>query len=147
MIVLDTNVVSALMTSRADALDGWIAEVDGASLFTTAITRAEIRYGIARLPEGARRTELASRADALFEETADRILPFDSRAADRYGVLVADRERAGRPISVPDAQVAAIALVHRAIVATRNTRDFSGTGVRLVNPFPRDTPPADGAAE
>lgn len=140
MIVLDTNVVSALMSTRAGDLDAWLSTVDGESLFTTAITRAEIRYGIARLPEGARRSGLVARADALFEESADRILPFDSAAADRYGALVAGRESAGRPISVADAQIAAIATVHRAAVATRNTKDFAGTGVSVVNPFPESTP-------
>jgi len=147
MIVLDTNVVSALMTSRASELDAWLNDVDGAALFTTTITRAEIRCGIERLPEGRRRDELASRANALFTETADRMLSFDSAAADRYGALVAERERAGRPISVIDAQIASIALVHRAIVATRNVRDFEGTGIRVLNPFPGGSSPTDGAPQ
>jgi len=147
MIVLDTNVVSTLMASRASDLDEWLSDVDGAALFTTTITRAEIRYGIERLPAGSRRDGLAARADALFDEIADRILSFDSAAADRYGALVAERERVGRPISVPDAQIAAIAMVHRATVATRNVRDFTGTGVGVVNPFLPDRVPKDGAAQ
>jgi len=135
VIVVDTNVVSALMSSRAAALDPWLERIDGSSLFTTAITRAEIRYGIARLPDGRRRDDLMARAEALFDETAERILPFDSAAADRYGRIVASRERAGRPISIADAQIAAIAAAHRATVATRNTGDFTGTGVGVVDPF------------
>lgn len=135
MIVIDTNVVSALMSARAVELEPWLRVVDGSQLFTTAITRAEIRYGIERLPDGRRRDDLSARADALFDETAERILPFDSAAADRYGRVVATREQVGRPISIADAQIAAIALAHRATIATRNAKDFHGTGARVVDPF------------
>ncbi|RNE64202.1 type II toxin-antitoxin system VapC family toxin [Cryobacterium tepidiphilum] len=135
MIIVDTNVFSALMSDDAKRLEPWLATVSGPELFTTAITRAEIRYGIERLPRGRRQVGLRERADLLFSEIDERILVFDSAAADRYGVLVASRERAGRPISVPDAQVASIALVHRAMIATRNVRDFADTGVTIVNPF------------
>lgn len=135
MILLDTNVFSALMATDSSALDPWLATVSGADLFTTVITRAEIRYGLERLPRGMRRDELVARADALFREITDRMLVFDSAAADRYGALVAARERIGRPISVPDAQIASIAFVHRASVATRNVEDFVDTGVSVLNPF------------
>lgn len=136
MILLDTNVFSALMSTGTSVLDPWLATVSGTDLFTTVITRAEIRYGLERLPHGTRRTDLAARADALFGEIADRLLVFDGAAADRYGALVAARERSGRPISVPDAQIASIAFVHRATLATRNVKDFADTGVPVVNPFP-----------
>ena len=93
------------------------------------------RYGLARLPEGPRRAGLLERAEALFGETQERLLVFDARAADRYGELVAGRERAGRPLSVPDGIIASIAWAHRAGVATRNVRDFDGCGISVVNPY------------
>ncbi|WP_166870896.1 type II toxin-antitoxin system VapC family toxin [Salinibacterium sp. ZJ450] len=136
MIVLDTNVFSALISADSSVLDPWLATVSGTDLFTTVITRAEIRYGLERLPHGTRRKDLAARADALFGEIADRLLVFDGAAADRYGALVASRER-GRPISVPDAQIASITFIHRATLATRNVKDFADTGVPVVNTFPR----------
>ncbi len=135
MIVIDTNVFSALMSKGSSALDPWLATTTASQLFTTVITRAEIRYGLERMPPGARRTDLIERAELLFADIADRMLVFDEAAADRYGVLVASRERAGRPISVPDAQIASIARVHRAAVATRNLRDFADTGVHVIDPF------------
>ena len=100
------------------------------------MTRAEVRYGIARLPPGRRRDDLARRADALFLEIDERTLTFSARAADAYGQIVAERESTGRPIGVLDAQIAAIARVHRAAVATRNVADFQGCGVVIVNPYP-----------
>lgn len=138
MIVLDTNVVSALMSDNAGRLQPWLNSVVGSSLFTTAITRAEIRYGLERMPQGVRRRDLLERADLLFDEVSDRLLAFDAAAADRYGVVVAARESKGRPISVPDAQIASIAFVHRAVVATRNVRDFEDCGVKVVDPFAVD---------
>ncbi|WP_167043429.1 type II toxin-antitoxin system VapC family toxin [Salinibacterium sp. ZJ454] len=135
MIVLDTNVFSALMSADSSVLDPWLATVSGTDLFTTVITRAEIRYGLERLPHGTRRKDLAARADALFGEIADRLLVFDGAAADRYGALVVAREKSGRPISVPDAQIASIAFIHRATLATRNVKDFADTGVPVVDPF------------
>lgn len=135
MIVLDTNVVSELMKPGRPDIDAWLQRIEPASVFVTVVTRAEIRYGIERLPEGRRRREFEQRADVVFDEVADRMLAFDVAAADHYGRLVARRERAGRPTSTPDGQIAAIALAHHATVATRNTRDFEETGVRVVNPW------------
>ena len=113
----------------------WLASVPRGDLHTTVITRAEVAYGIARLPDGRRRDDLQERARSVFSQIADRTMPFDIAAADRYGELVAIRERSGRPISVLDAQIASIAYVHRATVATRNTSDFEDCGVNLVDPF------------
>ena len=134
MIVLDTNIVAALMANVAD-LDAWLETVPRHELYTTVITRAEIRYGLSRLPAGKRRSRLTEEADAMFSETQDRLLPFDARAADRYGDLVAAREGAGRPISVADAIIASIAWVHRASLATRNLRDFDDCGIQVINPY------------
>lgn len=134
MIILDTNIVAALMADGTD-IDPWLATVPRHELYTTVMTRAEIRYGLARLPAGRRRTSLTRSADALFTKTDERLLVFDARAADRYGELVAAREEAGRPISVADAIIASIAWVHRAALATRNIRDFENCGIHVVNPY------------
>lgn len=134
MIVLDTNIVSALMIGATE-IDPWLATVPRHELYTTVMTRAEIRYSLALLPTGRRRADLTGRADQLFRETRDKLLPFDASAADRYGDLVAERQNAGRPVSVPDAVIASIAWVHRARLATRNVRDFADSGVEVINPF------------
>jgi toxin FitB len=134
MIVLDTNIVAALMANGVD-LDSWLETVPRHELYTTVMTRAEIRRGLSRLPAGKRRSRLTEEADAVFSETQERLLPFDAKAADRYGDLVAARERAGRPISIVDAIIASIARVHRASLATRNVRDFDDCGIQVINPY------------
>jgi len=134
MIILDTNIVAALMADATD-IDPWLTTVPRHELCTTVMTRAEIRYGLARLPAGKRRTNLMRRADALFTSTEERLLTFDARAADRYGDLVAAREEAGRRISVADAIIASIAWVHRASLVTRNVRDFDYCGIPVINPY------------
>lgn len=135
MIILDTNVISEMM--RADPDGEVVAWIERAGqLHTTAITLAEIDYGIARLPEGSRRDRLAATAAAVFADFDDVILPFDARAARRYGRAVAGRERAGRPITTADAQIASICASRQATLATRNTADFEATGISLFNPWP-----------
>ena len=100
-----------------------------------AIALAELSYGIARLPEGARRQGLEVRLTEWRLRYADRTLAFGSSAAMRYGPMLAAATTAGRPMSLPDAQIAAMALVEDATVATRNVRDFAPAGVGLVNPW------------
>jgi predicted nucleic acid-binding protein len=134
VIVLDTNIFSALMAG-GDEIDPWLATVPRHEIYTTVMTRAEIRYGLARLPDGRRRNDLVARADALFHGTWDRLLTFEARAADRYGELVASRHAIGRPLLVPDGIIASITWVHHAILATRNIRDFEECGIEVVNPY------------
>jgi predicted nucleic acid-binding protein len=134
VIVLDTSIVSALMAGR-DEIDPWLATVPRHEIYTTVMTRAEIRYGLARLPQGRRRDDLVDRADTLFQATWERLLTFEARAADRYGELVASRRTIGRPLSVPDGIIASITWVHHAILATRNIRDFDECGIEVVNPY------------
>ena len=134
MIVLDTNIVAALMADGAE-IDPWLMAVPRHELYTTVMTRAEIRYGLARLPAGKRCTDLVNRADDLFRQTQERLLSFDAKAADRYGEVVAIREASGRPISVADAIIASIAWVHHASLATRNVRDFDNCEIAVVNPY------------
>ncbi|MBE0510896.1 MAG: type II toxin-antitoxin system VapC family toxin [Chromatiales bacterium] len=138
MILLDTNVLSEFMRPRPEArvvqwLDGQRAD----TLHTSAVSQAEIELGLALMPDGKRQLELASSAKAMFEEDfAGRCLPFDAIAASHYAHLVAARSRMGRPISVEDAQIAAIALASDMALATRNTRDFESiTGLALINPW------------
>ncbi len=136
MIVVDTNVTSELMRPAPDAgVRDWVLAARPADLFTTAITLAEIRYGIERLAAGQRRDVLRDTAEEIFSAFEARVLPFDADSAGRYAVIVDRRERSGRPINGYDAQIASICQVHGATLATRNTRDFEGTGVELVDPW------------
>lgn len=137
MIVLDTNVVSELMRRRPDeAVLAWVDREESRQLAITSVTAAELLHGVARLPRGARSLKLRLAVDALLvEDFAGRMLSFDGPAAVHYGELVAARERAGRPIAVADGQIAAICRLHGALLATRNVRDFEGTGIDVLDPW------------
>lgn len=137
LIIVDTNVISELMRPRPDpAVLRWFDGQDLSTVALTAVTVAELLVGVARLPDGERRRRLAATISAMIvEDFAGRVLAFDGDAAVEFAALTSDRDRRGRPIATPDAQIAAIARVHGAVVATRNTSDFLGTGVELVDPF------------
>lgn len=137
MIILDTNVLSELMRpSPAEKVVRWVNAQAAATLYITAIAQAEIFHGILQLPSGRRRNVLAEAAESMFEvEFGSRILPFDTAAARLYGEIASERQRAGRPISQFDAQIAAIARASRASLATRNVTDFEGCGLNVVNPW------------
>ena len=137
MIVLDTNVISELARKVPDpGVLSWLDSLEISDVATTAITAAELRYGVARLPEGQRKRDLTGEIRGILTEDFNgRVLPFDERASVRYADIVADRERMGRPIGVADAQIAAICRDLGAILATRNTADFEETGVEVVNPW------------
>ena len=136
MIILDTSVVSELMHPAGDpGVLRWVREAGDAALVTTSITVAEIEYGLARQPDGARADALRAAASALWESFAADVLPFDAPAARHYGTLMAARERAGRSTSGFDAQIAAIAKAHEAKVATGNIADFQGMGLTLIDPW------------
>ena len=139
MIVVDTNVVSELMRpAPSPAVEAWVRARSGGELYTTSITVAEIGYGIERLPYGARRTRLKTTAQQLFSVFAEHVLAFDAVAAELYGAIVYGRERLGAPIDGFDAQIAAICGVHSATLATRNVKDFDGTGIDVVDPWRDD---------
>lgn len=105
-------------------------------MFTTAICQAEILAGLAIMPEGRRRSALAAAALAMFhEDFADRVLPFDTKAAAIYAELLAGRRRAGRPGTTLDLMIAAIARTHDASLVTRDTGGFAGCGVILIDPW------------
>jgi predicted nucleic acid-binding protein len=137
MIVLDTNVVSELMKSTPDpAVVSWVNAMPGPTMFISAITGAEILYGVTLVAEGKRRDSLERAAHAAFETYfRGRILPFDGDAADAFAPLAAARRQAGRPISLPDAQIAAIARSRGAALATRNVRDFNECGIEVIDPW------------
>jgi predicted nucleic acid-binding protein len=136
MIVLDTNVVSELMRAEpAPAVLAWLTKSSGPALYTTAVTVAEIRFGIGRLPEGQRRKTLRQAANEIFAAFPRQVLPFDLAAADAYADIAAVRAKRGHPIDGFDAQIAAICRSQAAILATRNIKDFVDTGIDFVDPW------------
>jgi toxin FitB len=137
VIVLDTNVLSELMRSEPHpAVFAWTAAYPRSFLYTTSVNVAEILYGIAALPPGRRRSTLADLAGAMFaEDFAGRILPFDDEAAVHYADIVVSRRQQGRPIEAFDAQIAAIAAVARADLATRDIGGFTDCGLNLIDPW------------
>jgi toxin FitB len=137
VIVLDTNVISELARKMPDpGVLSWLDSLEVSGVATTAITAAELRYGVARLPDGHRKRELTMVISGILtEDFHGRVLPFDERASARYADIVTGRERIGRPIGVADAQIAAICRDLEAILATRNDADFEESGIELINPW------------
>lgn len=137
MIVLDTNVISELTRPVPDSgVIAWLDSQPAEETAVTAITVAELRYGVRRLPDGRRKAELSEAVSALVDtDFRGRVEAFDVLAAEQYADVVTMRERAGRPISTSDAQIAAICRVLNATLATRNTADFASTGVDLIDPW------------
>jgi predicted nucleic acid-binding protein len=136
MIVLDTNVVSELIRVEPEpTVLSWLQQSSSGSLCTTTVTVAEIRYRIARLPEGRRRESLHQAANEIFAAFPRQVLPFDLAAANAYAEVVTARESLGTPIDGFDAQIAAICRSQAATLATRNTKDFTDTGIATVNPW------------
>jgi len=137
MIILDTNVLSELLRPEpAKQVERWLSAQDGAKVYFTTVGEAELRHGVAILPAGKRRNALTIAIEGLLEEDfRDRVLPFDRAAARAYATIAAARRAAGHPISQFDCQIAAIARAHKATVATRNTIDYEGCGVELVDPW------------
>jgi toxin FitB len=137
VIILDTNIVSELLRpAPAPQVEVWLAAQDGATIWFTAVGEAELHHGVAILPAGRRRSALAEAIEAMLEEDfRDRVLPFDRAAARAYAAIAAARRAAGRPISQFDCQIAAIARAHEAAVATRNTGDYEGCGVEVIDPW------------
>ena len=137
MYVIDTNVASELMRpSPAPAVAAWIAGRDAGEMYLTAVSEAELLYGVAIMPPGRRRNALATAMNRwLGLGFAERILPFDSAAAREYAEIAAGRRSAGRPIAPADCQIAAIARSRNMMVATRNVRDFEDVGIEVVDPW------------
>ena len=137
MIILDTNVLSALMRPAPEAsVVAWLDHQPAESVWITSITLFEARLGLALLPKGRRRQMLEAAFDTLLKEDLEnRVLDFDSAAATEAASLAAERQRAGRPVDMRDTQIAGIALARRATLATRNVRHFRDLKVPVVDPW------------
>jgi predicted nucleic acid-binding protein len=138
MILLDTNVISALMQQQVDpVVVAWLDSQPSESNWTTSITVYEIRFGLELLAAGRRRRALEEAFQLLLEEDLDgRVVPFDQAAAQAAAEMAAQRKRAGRTIEIRDVQIAGIAAARRAAIATRNVRHFEGLGPEIINPWP-----------
>ena len=136
MIVLDTNVLSEVVRLSPDPkVVGWLAEQAPLGVLTTAITQAEMLYGLESLPAGKRRSILQAALEKILGEFSGRILPFDEDAARAFAKIVAARDALGRPISQFDGMIAAIARSRRAALATRNVADFQDCSLRIIDPW------------
>jgi predicted nucleic acid-binding protein len=136
MIIVDTNVLSELMRpSPSSAVRDWVRSQAEDQLYTTAITVAEIRYGIGRLAPGQRKDSLRAAADEIFAAFDEQVLPFDLAAAMHYPQIVNGRDRLGLPMDGFDAQIASVCQVHDARLATRNLKDFRETGIDVIDPW------------
>lgn len=137
MIVLDTNVISEIFRPQPDArVVAWLESLGG-EVAITSVALAELLAGVRRLPSGGRRSTLTARVEAAVQPYRDTraVLAFDDEAADHYADILVARERAGLPISMADAEIAAICRAHAATCATRNAKDFVHTKVDLVDPW------------
>lgn len=135
-VVLDTNVISELDGRKySERLLQWLTAFRSDELFLTTISVAEIRYGLSLLPEGRRRDSITQTYERIEGGFMGRIMPFSLDAAHLYGRLKAARQKRGHSIETKDAMIAAICLSHGATLATRNTKDFEGLDLKLVNPF------------
>jgi toxin FitB len=137
MFVLDTNILSAMMSSRpSPEVAAWIAGQPEDELFTTTISQAEILAGLAVMPEGRRRSGLETAARAIFtDDFGRRVLSFDGAAATAYADIFAARRRAGRPTAPLDLMIAAVAHANNATVVTRDTGGFKDCGIPLIDPW------------
>lgn len=137
MIVLDTNVLSALMrTTPEPPVVAWLDRQPAESVWITSITVFEARRGLALLPQGRRRRALETAFARLLEEDLEhRVLDFDLAAANAAASLAADRQKAGRPVDLRDTQIAGIVAARRATLATRNVRHFADLKVPVVDPW------------
>jgi predicted nucleic acid-binding protein len=137
VIILDTNVLSALMRTAPEAeVVRWLDHQPAESIWITSITLFETRLGLALLPRGRRRQLLELAFDRLLaEDLENRVLDFDSAAAAEAATLAASRQRAGRPVDMRDTQIAGIALARRATLATRNVRHFQDLSVTVIDPW------------
>jgi hypothetical protein len=137
VIILDTNVLSALMRQAPEApVVAWLDGQPAESVWITSVTLFETRLGLALLPKGRRRQALEDAfAQLLAEDLEDRVLDFDSAAASEAATLAAERQKSGRPVDLRDTQIAGIALARRATLATRNVRHFRDLRVPVVDPW------------
>jgi len=137
MIILDTNIISEMMRPQPNAnVVTWLNQQHSPDLFITSITIAEISYGLFILPTGKRKQQLQNNFEKFVDKAFRyRILDFAEQTAKVYGKVMGEGKLKGQPMSIPDGQIASIALENGYSVATRNIKDFSYCGVELINPF------------
>jgi predicted nucleic acid-binding protein len=137
VIVLDTNVVSEILRHQPDpGVLQWFDAQDPHELWLTSVVAAELMFGIAKMPQGARQRQLAQAMSTMLEQDfAARVLAFDLNCASVYADLVARQQRQGRAIAMADAQIAATCLANAAQLATRNSKHFEELGLTLINPW------------
>jgi hypothetical protein len=136
MIVLDTNVLSALMRQTPDPqVIGWLDRQPRTSIWTTSITLLEVRFGLQIMAAGKRRSLLMEAFEAVLGRLGHRVIPFDVAAAQQAGDLMASRHKKGRPVELRDTMIAGIVLVQRATLATRNTAHFEDIAASVINPW------------
>jgi hypothetical protein len=136
MIVLDTNVLSALMHQTPDPIVvAWLDRQPRISIWTTSVTVLEIRFGLQIMPTGKRRSFLVQAFEVFFEKIGQRVVSFDGAAAQQASDLMASRHKKGRPGDLRDTMIAGIVLAHRATLATRNTSHFEDISAPVINPW------------
>lgn len=136
MIILDTNVLSALMRATPELkVVTWLDNQPRDSIWITSITALEVQFGLRILPAGRKRAGLFLAFEALLEAIDHRIAAFDAAAAEGASDLTARRQQAGRPVELRDTMIAGIVLASRATLATHNTVHFEDAGISLVNPW------------
>jgi predicted nucleic acid-binding protein len=140
VILLDTNVLSELARPRPDPDVVSRLRRPAAALAVPTIAVAALAFGIEKLAHGRRRDDLLAALQRLVTEFADRLFDFNLKAAGAYGRVLAAARRAGRPMSAPDAAIAAIAAANGCALATRNADDFALTGLEIINPWPNESP-------
>jgi toxin FitB len=136
MIVLDTNVLSALMRQTPDTrVIAWLDKQSRTSVWTTSVTMLEIRFGLQIMATGQRRSRLLEAFETLIEKMGHRVAPFDDEAAAQAADLMASRQRKGRPVELRDTMIAGIVSARHATLATRNLVHFEDLAVPVVNPW------------
>lgn len=136
MILLDTNVVSEAMKPEPDAaVRGWLDEQAAETLYLSSVSIAELMFGIGALPRGRRKDRLTAALDGVMVLFADRILPFDTKAASRYADLAVKARATGKGFPTPDGYIAGIAAAHDFAVASRDASAFKAAGLDVIDPW------------
>lgn len=136
MILLDTNVISEAMKPAPDAaVRGWLDEQAAETLHLSSVTIAELSFGIGAIPRGRRKDRLTAALDGVLAMFGERILPFDTAAAQCYGDLAVRARAAGRGFPTPDGYIAAIAAAHDFAVASRDASAFEAAGLAVIDPW------------
>jgi predicted nucleic acid-binding protein len=136
MIILDTNVISAVMQRiPSENVVGWLDKQPRTSIWTTSITILEVRFGLQIMVSGKRRSTLIQAFEAFLDKIGNRVVPFDVAAAQEAGNLMASRHKKGQPGDLRDTMIAGIVLAQHAALATRNTGHFYDISMPLIDPW------------